>query len=71
MTEPPTSRATSITAEGAPITDENQIIAERRAKLAALRAEAGPAFPNQVHPSHSAQSLHLAHETQTREELEA
>ncbi|MFZ9813373.1 MAG: lysine--tRNA ligase, partial [Burkholderiaceae bacterium] len=59
------------TAEGAPITDENQIIAERRAKLAALRAEAGPAFPNQVHPSHSAQSLHLAHETQTREELEA
>jgi lysyl-tRNA synthetase class 2 len=71
MTEPPTSRATSITAEGAPITDENQIIAERRAKLAALRADAGPAFPNQVHPSHSARSLHLAHETQTREELEA
>ena len=26
--------------------DENKLVAERRAKLAALRAASGPAFPN-------------------------
>ena len=36
--------------------DENRLIAERRAKLAALR-EQGPAFPNSFRPEHSAREL--------------
>ncbi|MFZ9314176.1 MAG: lysine--tRNA ligase [Burkholderiaceae bacterium] len=59
------------TPEGAPLLDENQIVAERRAKLAAVRASGAPAFPNHVQPSHQAQALHAAHEHQTREALEA
>ncbi|MFN7571943.1 MAG: lysine--tRNA ligase, partial [Betaproteobacteria bacterium] len=37
--------------------EENQIIAERRAKLARLRA-AGPAFPNDFTPANTAAELH-------------
>ena len=37
--------------------DENSIMAERRAKLAALRQE-GIAYPNDFHPTHKAASLH-------------
>jgi lysyl-tRNA synthetase class 2 len=40
--------------------DENQIIAERRAKLARLR-ESGPAFPNDFARTHLAADLHAAH----------
>ena len=40
--------------------DENQLIAERRAKLAELRA-AGVAFPNDFVPTHRALALHDAH----------
>jgi lysyl-tRNA synthetase class 2 len=43
--------------QAAPAADENQIIAERRAKLAALRAR-GPAFPNDFARTHLASYLH-------------
>jgi len=44
----------------APKPEENQIIAERRAKLAALR-EQGNAFPNDFKREHLAADLHAAH----------
>jgi lysyl-tRNA synthetase class 2 len=50
--------------------DENQIISERRAKLAKLR-ELGPAFPNDFRRKHLASELHAAHGAKTKEELEA
>jgi lysyl-tRNA synthetase class 2 len=50
--------------------DENQIISERRAKLAKLR-ELGPAFPNDFKRKHLASELHAAHGAKTKEELEA
>jgi lysyl-tRNA synthetase class 2 len=71
MTEPHDPKASAAPDHAAAIVDENQIIAERRAKLAALRTQDAVAFPNQIRPSHQAQALHQAHETQTREELEA
>ena len=40
--------------------DENQIIAERRAKLARLR-EAGQAFPNDFRRKDLAADLHRSH----------
>jgi lysyl-tRNA synthetase class 2 len=49
--------------------DENQIIAERRAKLARLRAE-GVAFPNDFKPSHRAADLIAQYESSTREQLQ-
>ncbi|HEY5291537.1 MAG TPA: OB-fold nucleic acid binding domain-containing protein, partial [Burkholderiales bacterium] len=53
-----------------PILDENQIISERRAKLAALR-EQGNAFPNDFKREHLAADLHAAHAGKSKEELEA
>lgn len=53
-----------------PPADENQIIAERRAKLAALRGQ-GPAFPNDFRRTHLAADLHREFDGRTREELEA
>ena len=50
--------------------DENQIIAERRAKLARLR-ERGVAFPNDARPTHRAASLLEHYDYKTREELDA
>ncbi len=50
--------------------DENQIIAERRAKLAKLR-EQGPAFPNDFRRRDLAGDLHAAHDAKTKEQLEA
>jgi lysyl-tRNA synthetase class 2 len=41
-----------------PAQDENSIIAERRAKLAAIR-EQGVAFPNDFRPQHKAAELHV------------
>ena len=58
MTEPTPSPA-----------DENQIIAERRAKLARLR-ESGPAFPNDFVPCDRAAALVAAHGAKTREQLQ-
>ncbi|HEX2605125.1 MAG TPA: OB-fold nucleic acid binding domain-containing protein, partial [Oxalicibacterium sp.] len=54
----------------APQLDENKIIAERRAKLAALRAQ-GVAFPNDFRPQHKAADLHAQYDGKSREELEA
>ncbi|MBM3376825.1 MAG: lysine--tRNA ligase [Betaproteobacteria bacterium] len=51
--------------------DDNQIIAERRAKLAALRERNAPAFPNGVRPTHHAAPLLERFESHTRETLES
>ena len=50
--------------------DENQIIAERRAKLARLRAAGNP-FPNDFVPADRAGRLTTLHADMTREQLEA
>jgi lysyl-tRNA synthetase class 2 len=52
-----------------PPQDENQIIAERRAKLAALRTH-GNAFPNDFRRTHLAADLHAGYGAKTNEELE-
>ena len=49
--------------------DENQIIAERRGKLTALRAS-GNAFPNDFRRDALAADLHAQHGAKTNEELE-
>src|SRR5512142_991368 len=49
--------------------DENQIIAERRAKLARLR-EQGPAFPNDFRRRDLASDLRAAHDAKTKDALE-
>jgi lysyl-tRNA synthetase class 2 len=54
----------------APAQDENFIIAERRAKLAALR-EQGVAFPNDFRPEHKAADLHAQYGELTNEQLDA
>lgn len=51
-------------------TDENKLIAERRAKLAAMR-EQGNAFPNQFRPQNRAQDLQDQYGEQSKEALEA
>jgi lysyl-tRNA synthetase, class II len=50
--------------------DENQIIAERRQKLARLR-EAGPAFPNDFRRRDLAGDLRGSHDAKSKETLEA
>jgi lysyl-tRNA synthetase class 2 len=50
--------------------DENKLMAERRAKLAAIRQQ-GVAFPNDFRPQHKAAELHALYADKTREELEA
>src|SRR5690554_952090 len=59
--------ARAATAETA--VDENQLIAERRAKLAALRTQ-GNAFPNDFRRTHHAGELHAAHAVASADELE-
>jgi len=49
--------------------DENQLIAERREKLAVIR-RAGVAFPNDFKPTHHALDLQRKHGEQENEELE-
>ncbi len=55
--------------------DENQLIAERREKLKALREAhrqgRGPAFPNDFKPGDQAAQLQAAHAAKTAEQLEA
>ena len=53
-----------------PAQDENQIVAERRGKLARLR-ESGQAFPNDFRRRDLAADLHATHGSKTKEELEA
>ena len=55
--------------DNAPRQDENQIIAERRAKLKALR-EAGNAFPNDFRRDRLAGELHAGYGDKSNEELE-
>ncbi|HEY0589210.1 MAG TPA: lysine--tRNA ligase [Pseudoduganella sp.] len=55
----------------APGQDDNKIIAERRAKLAAIREKQKVAFPNDFRPQHKAADLHVQFGEKTREELEA
>ncbi len=52
-----------------PTQDESHVIAERRAKLKALR-EQGVAFPNDARRTHHAADLHQEHSEKTAEELE-
>ncbi|MDP2144473.1 MAG: lysine--tRNA ligase [Gallionella sp.] len=60
-----------MTTEQTPIhQDDNQIIAERRAKLNAIRAQ-GVAFPNDFDRKHMAGELHAEFGEKTNEELEA
>ncbi len=53
---------------------ENHVIAERRAKLAQIRAQAKAnntnPFPNDVHPEHRATDLHAQYGERTKEDLE-
>ena len=55
--------------DGQPPKDENQIIAERRTKLAELRAGGTP-FPNDFRREHLAADLHRAYDSLSKEELE-
>ena len=52
-----------------PAADDNQLIAERREKLAAVRTQ-GIAFPNDFKPRHHAADLHHLHGQVPNEELE-
>jgi lysyl-tRNA synthetase, class II len=65
----------SETALPTPPTDENQLIAERREKLKALREAhrtgGAPAFPNDFKPADHAELLHQNHGGKSAEELEA
>ncbi len=62
---------TTITPDTAtPPQDENHIIAERRAKLTALR-EKGQAFPNDFRRDHLAGDLAATYADKTKEELDA
>ena len=58
-------------ASDAPVVDENQLIAERREKLATIRATQPVAFPNDFKPDAQAAELHRLHEAKTTEELAA
>jgi lysyl-tRNA synthetase, class II len=57
--------------ETIPAIDENQIIAERRSKLDALRKLGKPAFPNDFVPADRALAIANTHGEKTREALEA
>lgn len=60
---------TQATENSAPV-DENQIVAERRAKLAELRSQ-GVAFPNDFKREHMAADLHAQYGEIDKEPLEA
>ncbi|HEY9100865.1 lysine--tRNA ligase [Chitinimonas sp.] len=50
--------------------DDNQLMAERRAKLAEIRKQ-GPAFPNDFERKHLAADLHAKHDGAEKEALDA
>ncbi len=67
-----TQNKSNMTQENQPAAaplDENQIIAERRAKLAEWR-QAGNAFPNTFRREHLAADLHRQYDNFTKEQLE-
>jgi lysyl-tRNA synthetase class 2 len=55
---------------GAAAPDENQIIAERRAKLTEIRRH-GSAYPNDFVPTHDSRSLHTEHDAEDPDALAA
>ncbi len=64
-----TERATPASAPELQATDTNQLIAERREKLAAIRQQ-GVAFPNDFKPAQRAAELHAQYGDIPNEELE-
>jgi lysyl-tRNA synthetase class 2 len=64
-----TPNALPPVATAAPAIDDNQLMAERREKLKALRA-AGIAFPNDIQPEHRAEALFAQYDGKSKEELE-
>lgn len=68
------SSAADSASSPTPATDENQLIAERREKLKAIRAHSATqgiaAFPNDFRPAHRAQELLDAHADSTVEALD-
>ncbi|MDM4767564.1 lysine--tRNA ligase [Pelomonas sp. SE-A7] len=56
--------------QAAPAQDENQLITERREKLAQLRAKTSVPFPNDFKPQHRALPLQQRHGDVANEELE-
>ncbi len=66
----PSGKAPEAGTEAAVPQDENQIIAERRHKLAELRKKGQP-FPNDYRPADFAQGLIDMHHEKSREQLEA
>ena len=56
--------------DAVPVQDEHSIIAERRAKLTALRSQ-GIAFPNDFRPQHKAAALHAQYDELEQPALEA
>ena len=58
------------TSSPTPPLDENKLIAERREKLAAIRAQGGVAFPNDFKPANRAADLVAKYGQLTNEELE-
>jgi lysyl-tRNA synthetase class 2 len=64
-----TERATPAAPAEPQAPDTNQLIAERREKLAALRQQ-GVAFPNDFKPRHHAEALHRLYGERPNEELE-
>jgi lysyl-tRNA synthetase class 2 len=64
-----TPNALPPVATAAPAIDDNQLMAERREKLKALRA-AGIAFPNDIQPGHRAEALFAQYDGKSKEELE-
>ena len=58
-----------VTTGAPPAVDESQIIAERRAKLAALRTQGNP-FPNDFRRDALAGELHARYDAKSNEELE-
>ena len=64
-----TPNALPLDATAAPAVDDNQLMAERREKLKALRA-GGIAVPNDVKPGHRAEALFAQYDGKSKEELE-
>lgn len=50
--------------------DENKLIAERRTKLAEIRQQEGPAFPNSFRPDHKTAQLQATYGEESKEALE-
>src|SRR5439155_13270184 len=69
LREPEEGRVAAVMSDQPVPQDENQIIAERRAKLAELRKR-GAAFPNDFRREHLAADLHSAWDGKSNEDIE-